>query len=97
MPLTLRAIRSRLTRVSDLTNGAIRVAIRVAEDRMVSAEWEGENAAGREALTQAVGRAAFGAGYEGMLVPSTAARQSYNVVVFVESLEEESMLALADG
>jgi hypothetical protein len=40
----------------------------------------------REALTQAVGRIAFEAGLEGLLVPSAQVRKSKNLVVFPENL-----------
>jgi len=59
---------------------------------MVSTDWREERANGREALTQAIGRATYEAGYEGLLVPSAAIPNGVNLVVFPENLVGKSIL-----
>jgi len=63
---------------------------------MVSTDWRKEQNNGREALTQAIGMAAFAAGYEGLLVPSAATRNGPNLVVFRENLGKNSTLRSID-
>jgi RES domain-containing protein len=97
LPLVLRGIGIRLTRVLDLCDGGVRVSLRMSEDRLVGADWEAENRAGREAVTQAVGRAAAEAGFEGLVVPSAADPGARNVVVFVDRLEGGSRVVLDEA
>lgn len=97
LPLVLRGIGIQLTRVLDLCDGGVRVSLRVSEDRLVGADWEAENRAGREAVTQAVGRAAAEAGFEGLVVPSAADPGARNVVVFVDRLGRESRIVLDEA
>lgn len=81
----------------DLCDGGVRVSLRVSEDRIVGADWEAENRAGREAVTQAVGRAAAEAGFEGLVVPSAADPGARNVVVFVDRLGRGSRMVLDEA
>lgn len=97
LPLVLRGIGIRLTRVLDLCDGGVRVSLRVSEDRLVGADWEAENRAGREAVTQAVGRAAAEAGFEGLIVPSAADPGARNVAVFVDRVGRRSRVVLDEA
>jgi RES domain-containing protein len=56
MPRVTVAVRVELAGVLELTDGANRSAIRVSSSRMLREPWREEQAAGREALTQALGR-----------------------------------------
>lgn len=97
MPLTLRAMACRVGETVDLSDGSVRVAIRVAEERMINTDWERANREGQEALTQAIGRAAWAAGFEGLTVPSAAAPESYNAVIFVKNLAHSSRIEPVDA
>lgn len=55
-------------------------------EELLSEDWRKLNAGGRESLGQAVGRAAWEAGLEGLLVPSAVDRRSRNLIWFPGSL-----------
>lgn len=97
LPLMIRGIRCKLRGVLDLRDGDVRVSIRVSLERMLETDWEHENNQGAEALTQAIGRAAASAGFEGLLVPSVAASSGTNTVVFVERLGRRSRIVLDEA
>ncbi len=84
------AVELDLSRVLDLTAGEVRRRLVVSQSRMVAEDWRRQADAGKEALTQAIGRAAFSAGIEGLLVPSAALRGGANMVVFPPNLEPRS-------
>ena len=83
----------RLEAVLDLTAGAMRRRLRVSGERMRTADWRRANDAGEEAITQAVGRAAFESGLEGLVVPPAPADEASNLVVFPANLAPGSVLA----
>lgn len=97
LPLVVRSVRCRLARVLDLGDGENRVSMRVAEERMIETDWVSENFRGREALTQAVGRAAVLAGFEGLLAPSVVVPGSQNLVVFMQRLRKGSRIVLDEA
>ncbi len=96
LPLVIRSINCRLRDVLDLTDGTIRTSIRVSENRMREADWRSDNHAGLEALTQAIGRAAIHAGFEGLLAPSAPIDQATTGVFFVNNLAPGSSIAIND-
>lgn len=55
-------------------------------------DWRALQDAGRESISQAVGRAAFLAGLEGLIVPSHASRKGYNAVLFPANLRPGSRI-----
>lgn len=59
MPRMFKAITVKLSRVVDLTDGAVRQSLRVSLDRMVGDEWWAFQSGGKESLAQAIGRAAY--------------------------------------
>jgi len=87
MPRVIVALEARLRRVLDLSDGAVRHALSVSQRRLLSEPWREENKRGREALTQALGRLAYEADLEGLLVPSAARRQGRNLVIFPANLD----------
>jgi RES domain-containing protein len=92
LPRVFVAIRARLGQVLDLRDGGERQRIRLSLERMVQCDWRRAQGQGQEALTQALGRAAYDAGLEALLVPSAAA-EGGNAVIFPERLGERSSLA----
>ena len=87
LPRVLVCVDVKLQRVLDLTDGQVRQRCRVSDKRMVSERWWREIFYDREALTQALGRAAASAGFEGIVVPSAADRpHGVNVIVFTYNL-----------
>ena len=74
-----------LQRALDVTDSSLLRALRITKKGLLDVDWEGENEAGRESLPQALGLAALMCGYEGLLVPSAAAK-ARNLVIFPQAL-----------
>ena len=83
-----------IARVLDLTDGKTRSALRVSERRILDEPWREEQKAGREALTQAVGRIGHELGWEAFLVPSAARRGGLNLIIFPANLSRQSSLEI---
>lgn len=86
MPRVLLAVKAKLRRVLDLTDTGTRRVLGVSRRKLLAEPWREEQKKGREALTQAVGRLAYSAGLEGLLVPS-AAHDGLNLVIFPANLD----------
>lgn len=71
-----------LQRTLDLTDPAIRRALQVRVTDILNCDWPGEQGAGREALTQAIARAAFENLAEGLVVPSARHPGGVNIVYY---------------
>jgi RES domain-containing protein len=90
-PRVLVAVRLRLTTVVDLVKpGGLRADPWTDVDAMLAEDWRAMNDKGREAKSQAFGRAAHDAGAEGLLVPSARVPGGVNLVYFPESISEGS-------
>jgi RES domain-containing protein len=92
LPRVFAAIQADLSEVLDLTDGAIRQRLQVSLDRIIAEDWRRLNDQGREALTQAIGRAAFEASFEGLLVPSAQNEEGRNLVVIRDNILPHSEL-----
>jgi RES domain-containing protein len=77
---------ARLSRVLALSDRALVRQLETTLRALLASDWPRENAAGREALPQAIGRAARESGWEALLVPSAAVRGAENLVVFPDRL-----------
>jgi RES domain-containing protein len=87
MPRVIVSLEARLARVLDLTDGTVRRILGVSRRRLVDEPWRENQKMGREALTQAIGRLAFDAEWEGLLVPSAARRGGINLIVFPANVD----------
>ena len=94
MPRVIVSIRIQLHRILDLTRGKTRSALHVSEERMLGATWRAEQKAGREALTQSLGRILHDLGWEGVLVPSAARKGGVNLVIFRDNQDPTSTLEI---
>ncbi len=81
-PSVLVAVEVRLQAVADLRQPAILAALGVTLDAIATCDWRTAQAAGREAFTQALGRAAYEGGLEALLVPSAQVPDGVNLVYF---------------
>ncbi|MHC4445088.1 MAG: RES family NAD+ phosphorylase [Planctomycetota bacterium] len=82
MPRILVAMEIKLKRVLDLSDGEVRNRLRISLDRMMSEDWRKIQDSDREALTQAIARAAREAGFEALLTPSATDDKGMNLVIF---------------
>jgi RES domain-containing protein len=96
MPRVLVALDAQLQQVLNLTDDLIRQALRVPLSRLVTESWRDEQGAGREALTQVLGRIAFETNWEGLLVPSAARKSGRNLIIFPAKLRAGSRLLIVN-
>ncbi len=94
MPRTFVAFHARLQHVLDFRQGDVRRRLQVSLDRILHVDWRKECNNGLVPITQTLGRAAYEAGLEGLLVPSAQARHDANLVVFPANLKNGSELNL---
>jgi RES domain-containing protein len=95
LPRVLVCLGIEVQKSLDLTNGSVRQSARLARRRMVDEQWWSENQSGREAWTQAIGRAAAEIGFEAIIAPSHAdPKTGTNVIVFPENLGVTSRWAI---
>jgi len=94
LPLTMVAIDAHLDVVIDFTDAALRKTLELTLSALTSVDWRNENAAGREAITQSLGRAAFEVGAQGIIVPSAVRRSIINLNVFPANLSGASHLSI---
>jgi RES domain-containing protein len=87
MPRVIVSLEAKLERVLDLRDGNTRRTLGVSERRMLDEPWRQEQKKGREALTQAIGRLAFAADIQGLLVPSAARKGGSNLSLFPANLD----------
>jgi RES domain-containing protein len=85
-PLVIASARVCLRSALDLTDAGVLRALELSAEDLVASGWQAEQEAGREPATQAVGRLAYAAGVEGLVVPSAARPGGANVVVFFWNL-----------
>jgi RES domain-containing protein len=86
LPRVLVAIRVSLRRVLNLTDPRLRKVLGVNRRQLISVDWRADNRSDKKALTQAFGRLAWEAEWEGLLVPSSADSGGVNLVVFPGNL-----------
>lgn len=96
LPRLLVGVKAKLHYLLDLTNGATRQRLRLSLATMLECDWRDDNRfERRESVTQAVGRACYDAGFEGLIVPSQAdSPKGVNVVIFPEKLLQADSLRL---
>jgi RES domain-containing protein len=72
----------KLQAVVDLTASATLKALKVTHREIVSCDWDAEQIAGHEPVTQAIARAAFENLAEGLIVPSARRKGGVNIVYY---------------
>ena len=96
-PLAWIGFHVRAQAVLDLRDPAVRRKVGVPLRQIKEEPGRAIQNQGREALTQAIGRLARQAGFEGLLVPSARAAGGTNLVLFLEQLRPASVLDLHQG
>jgi RES domain-containing protein len=91
------AIDFSLSKVLDLTLPEMRRMLGVTLETLRQEDWRKVQDQGFESLTQALGRAAVGAGAEGMLVPSARIRNGVNVVYFPQNRQPGSKAEVCES
>ena len=86
----------KLQAVVDLTAKATLRALNVTKAQIVHCNWEAEQAAGREAITQAIARAAYERLAEGLIVPSARRPSGVNVAFYPPHRRDGSLIQTFD-
>jgi RES domain-containing protein len=92
-PQTRIGVQLQLTAVFDLTTPANLAAFGLQPADLTDCDWQVEQAADREALTQALARAVFERSGEGLVVPSARQPGGINVIVYPSNLLPDSEMA----
>lgn len=80
----------------DLTAPPVLASLGLKPADLTGCDWKAEQDAGREGLTQAVGRAAFELMAEGLVVPSARRAGGVNVVLFPGHRRDGSQIVVRD-
>lgn len=93
LPRTMVCVDVAISKVLDLTDGKTRQRLQFGQDRIRDTTWWLDNYGNTEAITQALGRAAFNLGYEGMITYSAADQpKGINFVIFPDNFQAGSSL-----
>jgi len=85
----IRSFECDLTKTLDLTSPHICALLGVSVNKIKTSDWRKAINAGKESVTQAIGRAAVESGLEALLVPSMHADKDFNVVIFPDNLNRQ--------
>lgn len=96
-PRLLVAIKLSLQAAVDLTDPATLVALGLTVEELQTEDWRKIQEEGKESLTQAVGRAVFTNGGEGLLTASARVPSGVNVAYFPERRRESSRVEVLDA
>jgi len=91
-PRVFWTVEARLRLVLDLRSQQLRRHLPASLAALRTEDWRRRAASPEGSITQALGRATFQAGIEGLLVPSTARPGGINLVVFPANLLPRSVL-----
>ena len=94
-PRVFAGAKARLQALFDLTNATVRAHLGFTLVELLNEDWLGIQEEGDESWTQAIGRGAYVAGFEGLLVPSAQDRpDGVNVVLFPDRLRRGSKIVI---
>ena len=85
-----------LQAVVDLTAAATLKSLKVTHKAIVSCDWDAEQTAGDEPVTQAIARAAFENLAEGLIVPSARRRRGVNIVYYPSHRRDGTVIQTLD-
>jgi RES domain-containing protein len=97
LPKVIIAVRVRIERSLDLTDPAIAVDLPISIPELLAEDWRAMMARNVEPASQAVGWAAFAAGFQGVRVPSRPDPMGTNLLVFPELLVKGSRLEVLNA
>lgn len=95
-PQTRMTVHLKLQAVLDLTAKATLAQLDLNVGQLTSCDWKADQDAGREALTQSLGRAAFECLAEGLVAPSARHPGGTTVVIFPSHRRDASTILTRD-
>lgn len=98
LPLVIKAIHVEIQCALDLTDSIILAGFQLSRTQLLADRWWIARAQRTESFTQALGRAAYSAGVQGLIVPSAQGEGSgHNVVIFPDRIQAASCLRIIRG
>jgi RES domain-containing protein len=94
MPRVFVGISFKLKSVLDLTESKVRRRLGFSLNELLTEDWRALQENGEESWTQAIGRGASSASFEGILVPSAQDRNGTNIVIFPGNLARSGAIEL---
>ena len=91
-PRVTAGAKVKLSKVLDLTDSKIRQKIGFTKKELVEESWRAIQKTGDESWTQAIGRGAYLAGFEGVIAPSARKNDGKNMVIFPKRLAKTSKI-----
>lgn len=95
-PRVIAGLKLELKTVLDLTDTHLCRSLGLKASELILEAWDTIQETGHESLTQAIGRAAYHAGFEGLLVPSAREKGGINIVVFPDKLARSSRVEILE-
>jgi RES domain-containing protein len=93
-PRVMAGVKLNVKRLLDLTDGGIRRKLGFTLRELTGEDWHTIQIDGEESWTQAIGRGATIAGFEGLLAPSARDWKGRNVVIYPDNLASTSTVEL---
>ncbi len=93
-PRVMAGVKLNVKHLLDLTDKGIRRELGFTLSELIDEDWHTIQAAGEESWTQAIGRGALRAGFEGLIVPSARNRLGKNFVIFPANLIRSSTIQI---
>lgn len=93
-PRVMAGVKLNVNRLLDLTDVRIRKKLGFTLTELTGEDWHAIQNGGEESWTQAIGRGALLARFEGLLAPSARNRSGRNVVIFPDNLGSTSTVEL---
>ena len=90
MPKVFVAINSSVYRSLDLTSPGTLANLGISLGKVLDEDGRAKWNRMKESLTQAIGRAAFSAGFEALIAPSSADTRGTNAIVYPDALSAEA-------
>jgi RES domain-containing protein len=97
LPKVIVAVRIKIERSLDLTDPAIGLDLPIPMPELLAEDWRAMMAKNVEPASQAVGWAAFAAGFQGVRVPSKPDPTGTNLLVFPELLVKGNQLEVLNA
>jgi RES domain-containing protein len=95
-PFAAVSLEADVERLLDLTDAKVRRTLKVTLVELAG-DWQAAQDRGYEALTQAIGRIARAAGYQGLLFPSAARPGGRNIVLFGDAVPPNRLRIVRKG
>jgi RES domain-containing protein len=92
MPKVMVAVWVEVEKVIDLTNPVLQKDFRESMTNLLAEDWRAVTARGDQSATQAIGRAAFASGLQGLLVRSKPNPNGVNLAIYPTRLTARSRL-----